>query len=83
MGGRDSGVGGRITLRMGNAYVLHMDWTHVIQADVDGSGTMTLRELDEWIKSLGITNLTFQDVQFLGNSMDKDHSGFVEVSLHE
>jgi hypothetical protein len=29
----------------------------------DGSGSMTLIELDEWIKSMGINDLSFADVQ--------------------
>ena len=29
----------------------------------DGSGSMTLIELDEWIKSMGIDDLSFADVQ--------------------
>jgi len=49
------------------------------KADADGSGSMTLIELDDWIKSLGINNLSFQDIQFLGSAMDSDGSGFVEA----
>ena len=48
-------------------------------ADADGSGTITSRELDDWIRSLGIMNLSHSDGHFLFDAMDKDGSGMIEV----